>query len=536
MRRIALISILCFALLPSRLHSGSPAGFYIESEYRRDSIDYSEAEKYFYREKLSVQFSRESAFNLGLVYIEQDEEKRYTWSLALNDISPYFAFVLGNYYVNFGYGLLIGRKTAYEPDLFSNRAGGENHNLFIPCKSGNPLYTFSGIGGSFSKKIINIDISLNIFYSINERFAGEEAYESGYIESGIDTIDGKYNKTLNSSEPVYICTNGGMLFLRDMDALSLQIFYIFTGIRSRQRNDIHWDSYDTYYGRYGTSSLLGNGFLLEYRDDYLKVFCEGDMTVKETAINTNHKEDIKGYGLLYGIVFRPPFLTMSVAGKEMDGNYYSPYSSSIGEDHPEDAFFLDTEIRPFLNLKAGAGLSSQRKTAAGSRDDAAPVTERQKIYLNYNLGRLEEFSVTARRMERSDEDGRAEKYQLKEKAGFKLHKSLKLEAQSIFQKSRYDGYSAVYEGGLKASFLSKLQGSVYYASAKISGDNYIYTVICPVPNSSAPGIMISEDSNIIITKLDFKYKDLLLSCRYLYQYYHSAALHRRFEFFASGKF
>ena len=307
MRRNALILILFCAILPARLRAEIPADFFIESEYKKDSINYSETEQYFYREKLSVLFSGENALNLGYVYIEQEEKKRYTWSLVLNDVSPYFSFIMGNYYVNFGYDLIVGRKMAFEPDVFSNRTGEGNQNLFIPCKSGNPLYSFNGIAASCSKKIININTSLNFFYSINERFIDSDSYESGSIFSSMATIDGKYDKTYNASEPVEIHTTGGLLSLNAMDAFTLQLFYIFTLIKSQDKNKILWDSYDSYYAEYGTSGLLGNGFLLEYRDDYLNIFCEGDMTVRETNTDNKQKDNLKGYGMLYGITFRPPF-------------------------------------------------------------------------------------------------------------------------------------------------------------------------------------------------------------------------------------
>ena len=535
MRRSALILILSCAVFSAPLFAEVPADFYIETEYKKDSIDYSETERYYYREKLSVLFSGESSLNLGYVYIEQEKERRYTYNLILNDVSPDFSFMLGNYFVNFGYGLIVARKMAFERDVFSSRAGDNNHGFFFPCKSGNPLYSFRGITASWDKKMMDVKMSLNFFYSINERFIDTESYEYGSIYSSMAAIEGRDDKTFNAGEPVNISTSGGLIALQAMDAFTLQIFYIFTKIKSNDKDEILWDSYDTYNAEYGTSSVLGNGFLLEYRDDFLNIFCEGSMTTRGMYIN-DEKENVHGYGLLYGIRFKPPFLKMSLTGKQMDGRFYSPYSSSIGDDYPEDAFFFDTEISPFRNLKIGSALSSQKKTAAGSRDDCSPVTERQKIYVNYNYGMLDEFSVTGRRVEKSDEDGRGEKYQLKEKAAFKLFKSLSLEAASIYQQGGLTGHSIVYQGGIEASILSKFKLSINYASARISDGNNIYMTISPIPNSSSPGIMIQEDSNIIISKLDFKHKEIYVSFRYLYQYHNDAALHRQLEFSASGKF
>ncbi|MCU0822140.1 MAG: hypothetical protein MUC95_06670 [Spirochaetes bacterium] len=513
-----------------------PFDLYMESEYRKDSIDYSESDRYFYREKLSIIFSGESSLNAGYVFIEQEKEKRHTLSLVLNDISPEFSFLIGNYYINFGYGLLAGRKIAFERDPFSYRTGDETRGLFIPCKSGNPLYTFNGITASWNKKFYDISTSLNLFYSVNERFTDTGSYESGFIFSSLGTIDGKDDKAYNKSEPVDICSGGGLFSVNAIRLFTIQLFYIFTEVKSQNKKEIAWDAYDDYNAEYGTSAAFGGGFLLEYGDDFINIFCEGDMTNKELTENDRHKEDIRGYGLLYGFRFRPPFLKLSLTGKKIDGSFYSPYSSSIGEDYPEDAFFLDAEIKPFSNLKIGSSLSSQRKTSAGSMDDAIPATERQKIYIDYNYSILDELSVAARRVERSREEGPDKKYQLKESSAVRLFKILRIEASSIYQKSGTTGNSVLYAGGAGVSILSILRLSVNYASARISEGNNIYFYASPVQNSSSTGIMIHEDSDIIISKLDYKYKMIFFSCRYLYQYHDDLTLHRQFEFSASGKF
>jgi hypothetical protein len=424
----------------------------------------------------------------------------------------------------------------FEPDMFSNRTGDENHNLFIPCKSGNPLFSFKGMAASYNKDICDVKISLNLFYSINERFIDSESYESGFIHSSMGTIDSREDKAYNRNEPVNIYTSGGLFSIHVMDPFFLKLYYIFTNIKSQDKDEILWDSYETYNTEYGISRLLGSGFLAEYRDEFLNIFCEGSVTARKIKNIENEKEKIPGYGMLYGIRFKPPFLKLSLIGKQMDGGFYSPYSSSIGEDYPEDAFFFNTEISPFRNLDIGSGLSSQRKTAAGSRDDAIPLTERQKIYINYNYGMLEELAITARRIERSDDEGRGEKYQLKEKADAALLKNLKLNIASVYQYGDLTGHSRIYQAGMDISFFSKFRFSIDYASACISNGNNIYVVISPVPGSSTPGIMIQEDSNIIISKLDFRHNDILLSFRYLYQFTPDKSIHKRFEFSGSGRF
>lgn len=537
MQRFIITSLLFIALfVPAVAPAESLPDLYLESSYRRDAIDYSESERYFYREKLSVLFSEDSALNLAYIYIAQDEEHRHTWSLELKDISPHFSFLMGNFFVNYGYGLLIGRKRLYEPDPFANRVSKGNEKIFKPCKSGNPLYTFSGMTASYNNSFAMINASFNTFYSIKERFIDNEYYDSAMISSGLDSIDIKDDKEYNHNEPVNIHTHGALLGFQIADCFYLQLFYLLTAMQSPHGDEILWDSFEAGDNEYGIGSLYGSGFFAGYCDDFLSIYCEGVTAEREIKNESGEGSDIRGYGLLYGIAFTPPFLNLALNGKEVDGEFYSPYSSSIGEDYPEDAWFFDTEVRPFKNLRAGISLSSQRKTVAGSTDHEIPVTERQKVYINYRYKNLEKLDLAARKLERVSEDGREKKYQFKEKAAVKIINPLQADFSSIYQESSRYKPSYAFFTGVDFSFLTNFKISLNYVYARVAEGNSLYSIVSPIHGSNTMGIFIREDSHIIISKLDFKYKTIYLSCRYLHQFSCGEAAAKRLELFGSGRF
>ena len=61
--------------------------YYVQSEYRKDSIDYNDMEKTFYRNKAKILFSKGSRFNFTYIYMDELEEDKFTFNLVLNDIS-----------------------------------------------------------------------------------------------------------------------------------------------------------------------------------------------------------------------------------------------------------------------------------------------------------------------------------------------------------------------------------------------------------------------------------------------------------------
>jgi len=510
--------------------------FYIQSEYRFDSIDYSEIENYFFREKISIMFSRESSLNIACVYMDREYKKRYTWNLFLNDISPKSTFIIGNYFTNYGSGLLIGRKRYYNPDLFSSRLSTVQRHSFIPCNNGNSIFAFNGIASSYREQISEVTLFLNFFYSIKERFFKEDLTNSGEIAYSLDSLDNKLERSYNHNEPVNIHTHGAMLGIKIMDLLLFQIYYIYTDLRSLSRNEVLWDYEETDESGYGTSRLLGSGFFTQYQDDFFSLFIDGSMTSRERTIEDAGKENVFDNGFLFGLEFKYSFLAISFIGKEVGDEYYSPYSSSIGEDYPEKGWFFDVKVRPLYNLKIGAALSSQRRCSVASGVNELPVTRREKLYLYYSYGILEKQDVTIRMMERVDENDHERRFQVKESMRIGIIKSLKIDLSGIYQRGNKVRASYFFDTGFKIDFLTHLSASCHFSRADISKDNNIYKVISPIRNSSIPGFFIRQDSNIIVLKLDYKYEKIFLSSRYLHQFNNNESINEKFEIFGSGYF
>ncbi|HPJ37488.1 MAG TPA: hypothetical protein PLT75_03530, partial [Spirochaetota bacterium] len=71
----------------------------IQGEHRRDAVDIEEETGSYYREKLKIAFSPESAFSLTTVHRGGMEGRRHTWNLVLGDIGRGLFLVTGNFYV-----------------------------------------------------------------------------------------------------------------------------------------------------------------------------------------------------------------------------------------------------------------------------------------------------------------------------------------------------------------------------------------------------------------------------------------------------
>lgn len=529
-------ALICIIIMSIRMNSGAelPVDISVQSEYKQDTIDYSSTERYFFREKLGIFFSMESSLNLSYIYLRHEEIYKYTWNLALNDISPRVSFLFGNYFVHFGTGLLLGRKRFYEPDIFADREM-KPGNVFSPCNTGNPAYAFSGASGIFRMRIMDIDLTFNLFYSIKERFTDQESYESGEISSMLSTIDTKITNEYNHNEPVQIYTKGGMFSARFLKYVHMQTYFLMTDLRSQYKDEISWDNDETYDESYSVAGLNGFGIFAGYKDDFFSFIADYALTQKEAVYNDNVKMKEYGHGTIFGLEFTPAFLSMSIIWKRAGDMFYSPYSSSVGEDYPETAWFFNARVNIYSNLTLFLGLSSQKRTGPSSADSGLPVTERAKSGILYSYGIIKKFDIRVRRVEKTGDDN-TEKLQVKTSSDIGVTKSFRFLLSLIHQNDSCGHNSAIYGAGCVFVPRRFLKIDFHYLNAEISGDNIIYTITSPVRGSATPGFFVRENSNIFIFKAGLKILDCYLSSRYFHQFNNEMSLLRRLEVFAYGYF
>ncbi len=520
-------------------YAALPVDFYLRSEYRKDTIDYSETERIYYGEKLAVLFSRESAFNFSYIYPEHTKESRYTWNLLLKDISPNAYFLAGNYFTHFGSGLLLGRKNLYDPDIFSFRINDKitekYMNPFSPCNTGNPVFAFNGPAFAFGIQIHETKLAFNLFYSIKERFIDSESYDSGKISTTLETIDTKTKDENNLTEPVEIHTGGLMLSCEIIKNILFQIYFLTADIKGFYKEEINWEYNTSYSESTGISGLNGFGLFAQYKDDFLCFLIDGTVTRKEMILNDNINKKEYGYGILYRIAFNPPFLSLSITGKEVQSSFYSPYSSSIGEDYPESAWFFDAGIKPYTNLKLFTKVSSQKRKAPSSKNIELPVTVKENIILSYSYNFIEEFNIAFKRREKTEEHGE-ENRQLHTTANIAITKIIKTNLSAVYQYKNNANPSNAFSAGFRLLLTKYLKIDAHFITIYISESNPVYIIASPIKDASTLGFFVKQDSNIIVMKSDLKFKEIFLSGRYLRQFYRKKSLHDQLEFYASGYF
>ena len=515
-------------LLISLLHAVSAAAetdytLRVQGEFRRDAVDYEESAVEYHRERATLRFSKESELSAAHVRNPENGISRGTWNLLLGDMSPHLALTAGHFFVHFGKGLLAGKRSAYDPDVFTRRGGIHEGGVFTPCRSGNPLFAFHGLGASLNAGGDELRVSLHSFYSIRERYISQDDYESRRTSSSLSTLESRDARTGAYIEPAQVRTHGTMLTATFLELFSARAYSLSSSAATPFGDDITAG---------GLRGFTGRGIMLEYRDDCLSLFYETAITASRYADDNGTDTDAEGRGYLAGTGLSIPFMKSSLIYKNMDAGYFSPYTSSTGE-YLGTGIFFDITLLPLKGLSLGASCSSERKTNTGSRDHDQAVSERERVFLSWAWRWIDDLRSDLGISRRSgDESG--DRRRFRQRLSLRPSQYFSIAASGTHQACRGLDDSRLGTAALGLHFRRSSGIALSYTRAVIGESNPVYESLLPLKNSSIPGTFIRESGHLLACRATLAWRGLYFSTRILEQRCAGGKRSTLAEFFASG--
>ena len=495
MRRTAVIITAIFCSIPSmsRERYWPDPRLAIRAEYRQDALDFDDTDKRFFRESASLTFIQSSA-NFTHVHIGANKENRFTWHIGIKGLSPYFDCILGHYYVNFGAGLIVGKKAAVSPDLFSRRLIISGAGPFTPCISGNPLYAFQGVSAGLTIPFQEASISFHGFFSFRNRYVRNDINYQNITGSSINSILLRTKKDYRYSEPIEINDYGSIVILQAMEHLTLQAYFIYTAMRQSNNHRLLWNYGDRNIQE-GEKAFYAYGCYSEYRDDHITLFIELGFPNKVLSPAAGSHRTERGYGLLYGLYFRHPACSLSFSGKHADKQFYSPYSS--GRNYAETAWMADISVRPLKLLSLGGAFFAEKKIAAAGNEQYLPYLRREQAFVKYSKAGKRYLSIKFSHIENGKKNGIERHLQIKASAGIFIMKSILFSFNGTAQQRNADGFSGSASAGIKLCLLRYFTVNMRYSHFFITQGDSLYTAVAPYRDSIARGIFIAASSNMI---------------------------------------
>lgn len=506
--------------------------FFLQGEFRNDTIDYDDIEKMFVRDKIRLSYNT-SSLSFTHMYIMSGEH-RFTWNIIIRALSPRFESTIGNYYINAGAGLLLGKKSALSPDPFNRRTIISRNNLIIPCSTGNPQFCFQGIAASMSFPITSAVFSMTGFCSFRNRYVKNDSYESGSIISSFQSVIASSKKNYRISEPVAVNDYGGMLVLNVADRILIQTYVIYSNIRRSNSRMLLWNYNEAEIIPQGDKAFFAWGLYAQYADDYITLFCECGVPSRIVSSFGKKQQPQRDIGLLFGLKFRHPVFSISFTGKTTGRNFYSPYSA--GNYYAERILAADISVRPVRRLTLGSSFFSEKKISPSHNQHTLSSNRRERVYLLYALPDKGAFTASFTCLETEKQYGKDRFLQFRSSLRYYIHASILLTFSGKAQKKGTNGYAGSINSGVSFSFMNCMTMTVNYGRIFASKNNEIYSVVAPQRDSITPGKMVDRSCNLITCKLSFRYRWSIFSARYQYQFNGNTSMLHRFEISAMLRF
>ena len=375
--------------------------------------------------------------------------------------------VLGHYNLNFGSGLIMGKKTFTSSDPFSKHFIISKDNPISPSNNGNPIYSLSGAAADIYYSGANFRISFIPFFSCQERFICQEDSDNNYIASSLATLNTKIHNQGND-EPVYIVNYGIMASVNLSTLFTIQAYAFETDLKKADLNEVAWDS-----GKYGIDSGINKmsykALFLEYSDNNISIFFEPASSLKHAD------KEIRGYALMYGLAFKSSPFDFSFMGKTSDRSFQADYSS--GSRLPEKTWELKSVYKAYSRLKAGAALYSQNYLQGGYNSRYIEGTRREEISAQSEIIKNLDMKLSVRSLSYYSSEYKELKYQYVINITHEPYSFFNHSLKGIIQTNKGKKSKLFSQ-----NFIFKVSGFTFkagYSFIQISGKDYIYSGIPP---------------------------------------------------------
>ncbi len=519
-RAIIVLFIVCIALPLF----GKDYMFQIQSEYRRDAVDFEDDIHEFFRQKLNIRFSEKSEANAALVHDVQADASHYTWNLFLRDISPHFSFFAGNFYAHFGKGMLVGKRSAFQADVFLRKSEIFSGDSITPATSGNPYFAFNGFGIMHQFSMSDITIRTLAFYSLKERYVSQKDYESRSTLSSVWSLEKYDDRKEYRIEPVQMHTAGANMSMMLHRLFSIDVYGI--------RNEAQTLFGDEIVLRDGILRFKGFGFTAQYRDEFINLFSEIASSSTTYRTSEGNESESDGSATLTGISLRSAHLSASCAYKSADAAYFSPYTATIGE-YIGQGIFLDARYNPIKKLIFAASASSEKKISPSGEKDI-PAIKRERLFCEYSSGLLHALRLEYTRAYRSSDEVDRNRYRGSITLGNPL--LVLLATSGTYQTHSTAAGSYCTTTSLSFFVPRMLSAHASWTKVRIGEGNPVYEYLLPLKNSSIPGTFLRASGNVYALKFVFHRWGLYFSCRGILELPENGTRTTVIEAFASGQY
>ena len=493
--------------------------FDISAEYRHDILDVEEDETDFYRFKGSVSGSRNTGAFAAAAWMPDEKRKSYTFAFLAADPTIPFSITAGDYYVQFGSGLLIGHGQPYNPDPFQKEESIYEESGIKPVINGSQSSSFRGFTLSHS---VSDSLSATVFCSRALRY-----YSGGDSSSSIGTLLSHPDREGKNTEPVYLRSGGGMIsFTREYLITSISVFH--ADLISPSGKRILWAAPDDGEG-YRSSS--GGSLYSAYYDGVIRAYIDFALS-SSGYVKGGKKSRINDKAFQTEAEIRKESFSLRLAAKSIGNDYYSPFFAPIGSKSPSNSYFWETTVSPLESFTLSSDAAIEKKKTVTNFDPEPSSTCREGV--SFTVKPFSPLIINVgHRLTGTALESFPERQQIR--GGIKFDFSGYDQIEIGYTEQRKSGaVSRVFQGQAGIAIARVVTIGLTYAEIRAKTDDNVYLSPLPLDGVMVPWIAVNGRARLASMRVTADWKGISLHAKGLCLWTGRTAVHRRLEFAIRG--
>jgi hypothetical protein len=516
MRRIIII---CAALFAD-FHVAD-AAYFLSSEYKEEFLEGQEEKKVVLRNKASADFDKNRGASVTVLSFSGKRKDQYTWNIRTSSDNG-ISLTAGNFYTQFGSGLLTGRIKPYMPDPFAEEEDTHADEVIIPCNSGYPAFSYYGAALSFETAGDTVYKGLYVYGSRALRYFCDEENTTG---SSYSTILANLSAEGNNVSPVHARAGGVSALFIPQRYLRVQVSWSYYDMIDDSGKKVLW----SFRSGYGYASTQGCSGYAAYSDGAVKGYYE--YVLNRQNINDLEKKTIRYSSAYHGkIGFDSERFSFSCAIKKIGQDYYLPYFSTYGKRIPSEGIFFTAVVSPYSVFSFRLFASSDKNTDVSSYYAEKKPSYKESVEFDVTPEYLKIY-ITTRNI--GESPVYPDKRQICSGIEYGNRKSFTLTAEQKYQKSAVSSIHSL-QGGCSIQKISLYEFAFLCGKKWIKNNDVLVEESVTLDDSAPAWTSVTQSMWNFNIRCSMKTDVLYGGIRYTMQFMHKDTVYKKFECKVSG--
>jgi hypothetical protein len=513
------IIFICAAMLI--VFQNADAAYFLSSEYKEEYLEEDEHRKVVLRNKASADFDTNRGASVTVLSFSDEKKDQYTWNIRTSSDSG-ISLMAGNYYAQFGSGLLTGRIKPYMPDPFAEEKQSHAEEIITPCSSGYPAFSYYGAALSFET---DSDVPYKGLYVYGSRALRYFNNEEDTAGSSYSTILGNLNAEGSKASPVHARAGGASALLIPQKYLRVQVSWSYYDLIDDSGKKILW----SFKSGYGYASTQGYSGYAAYSDGAVKGFYE--YVLNRQNIQNNGKKEIRYSSAYHGkIGFDSERFSFSCAVKKIGQDYYLPYFSTFGKRMSSEGIFFTAAVSPYSLFSFRVYASSDKNTDVSSYYAEKKPSYKESLQFDITPEKFKVYIIT-RNIGESPVD--PDRRQICSGIEYGKRSTIAFVAEHKYQKSELSSIHSM-QGGFSIQKIRSYELTILCGKKWIKNKDTLIEESLPLDDSAPAWTSVTQSMWNINVRCSLKIDALYGGIRYTMQFVHKDAVYKKFECKVSG--